>query len=113
MQIGKLRHRIVIQTPTETKSASGETTTAWGTFASVRACLEPTGGTEQWQSDQVLPTVTQRITIRWIPGITPKMRIKYDDVRQGDTRYFGIESARDLEERGHWIELMCIEVVST
>jgi SPP1 family predicted phage head-tail adaptor len=109
MKAGMLRHSITIETATETLAASGETTQTWTTFASVRAAIQPANGKETWRAAQVNPTLTHAITIRYLPRVTTKMRIKYIDEITEATRYFGIESIIDTDEKHVELHLMCSE----
>lgn len=77
-QIGRLDRRIVIQESTLTKDEYGQEMTAWGTFATVWAKVEDKSGSESYQADQLTATRMTVFTIRWIAGLTEKMRILYN-----------------------------------
>ncbi len=91
---GTRKIRIRIETPTETIAASGAVTVGdpWETFATMWASMAETGGTELWRAQQVNPEVSSIFKTLWIRGVTPKMRIVWEDPAERVTRYFGIEA---------------------
>lgn len=105
MRPGKLRHRIEIQEPTETRSASGQATVTWSTIATVWASVEPLRGREFFASKQIQAQVDTRIRIRYISGLTPKMRILWG------TRVYLIDSIINPEERNIELQLMVREIL--
>ena len=106
MRAGRLRHLVVIQEPTETNDSQGQAIKAWGTFATVHAAVEPLNGREYFAAAQINAETTTKIVIRWLDGITQKMRISYD------SKVYNIESIRNIGERDRQIELMCSEGVN-
>lgn len=105
MMSGRLRHKIVIQNPSESNGSYGETVTTWGTFATVWASVEPLNGREYFESQQTNAEVNFRFRIRYTASITPKMRISYD------SRTFDIISVINVNERDRETVLMAKEVV--
>jgi len=105
MRGGKLRHQIVIQQTTESRNAVGEVDDTWSTFATVRASVEPLQGRESFVLSQSLAEMTIRFRIRYLDGVTPKMRISYD------SRLFDIESVVHVNERGREMHLLSREVL--
>jgi SPP1 family predicted phage head-tail adaptor len=105
MNAGSLRHRITIQSVTETKDTFGGVTEAWGTHAAVWASIEPLSGRELLQAQQVQADITHRVRMRYVAGVTTKMRVLYG------SREFGIQVAINPEERNREIVLMCKEQV--
>lgn len=76
MDVGALRHRLIIQTPTQSQSdTTGFETDSWGAFATVWGSVKPMQGRERWQAMQVQPDVTHEITIRHLKGVNPEKRI--------------------------------------
>ena len=75
MRAGRLRHVIVIQKVTETRSDTGAIVESWGTFLTTRAAIEPIKGNEPFASAHLRGETTVSITLRFHPGITSKMRI--------------------------------------
>ena len=107
MRAGKLRHRITIETPTETRNAYGEPEVTWGTFKEVWASVEPIRGREFWRAQEQQARVTTRIRIRYLADVTPKMRIVF-----GSKTYI-INAIIDQEERHAEMQLICEEMVAT
>lgn len=102
---GKLNRRIIIQSYTATRDGYGAEVKAWAaiTNGNVRAEIKPFVGREYFDQKQINAEVSHRIKIRYLAGITPKMRILYG------TRIFDIVSAPIYEERNREINMLCIE----
>lgn len=76
MNIGQMKHRLIIQKPTETQSnTSGFPADAWSTFATVWGAVKPMNGRERWEALQVQPDLTHEVTIRHLKGVNPEKRI--------------------------------------
>lgn len=105
MKAGQLRHLITIEQPTETRDSMGGTITVWVPFATLWAAVEPISGREYFAADKVNAEESHRIRIRHYPGITSKMRAKWND------RTFNIRAVLNIQERNREIHLMCLEVV--
>ena len=103
MQAGKLRRRVTIQYPSDTRNDIGEPITQWLTFAeSVPAAIEPLNGREFFAAQQEQSTVTTRIRIRWRPGVTDLMRIVHS------TEIYDIEAVLPDQHSGRReLNLMC------
>jgi len=107
IQSGRLRHRIVIQSPTETQDTYGEPIKTWSTFLTTWASVEPVKGREYWESQQVNAEVTYKITMRHRSGLNPKMRVSWDD------RTFEIKNILNDFERDRRLTLMVTESVTS
>ncbi len=105
MSVGKLRHRVTIQQLVNTDDGAGGSIETWQNVATVWAAIEPLRGNERYAAQQVQSTLTHKVTIRYREGIKPQMRLTYKG------RIFDIESVIDIEERHHWLELFCSEVI--
>ena len=103
--IGKLRHRVALQTESTTRDAGGGQIKAWATQATVWARVEPLRGFEQLQAMQHQESVTHRVTIRYRSDVipTPKGRVEFG------TRLFNIKSVLNVEERGKFLVMLCEE----
>lgn len=77
----------------------------WQDVMAVWASIEPIRGREYIQLQNTQAELTTRIRMRYRPGITPAMRVLYQD------RVFDIQSVIDINERRRYLELMCIEKV--
>jgi len=105
MRAGPLRCRVTIEEPVETQGADGAILTAWETFATTWASVEPLIGKEYFAQQREQATVSHKIRMRHIAGITHKMRIAWG------TRLFEIESVLNVGERNREIVLMCSETL--
>ena len=102
---GKLRHRVQLQSKTETQSTTGEVTLVWATSSTRWASIEPLQGQELFAAQQVSASVTHRITMRYVANVKPQHRILYG------ARVFDIQSVLDIQERHKELRLMAREVV--
>lgn len=75
MDIGKLRHRVIIQSPTDSITDSGSLTQTWATHATVWARVMQTGAGERMAADEVQSGTTAKIQIRKLSTVTAKMRV--------------------------------------
>lgn len=106
MKIGKLRQRITIQEYVATRDSFGAEVPAWTDVATVWASVTPVSGKEYFASAQVNAEVTTKITMRYLAGITPKMRVVFEEART-----FEVISVLNFEERNIELNLMCKESV--
>lgn len=77
MRSARLDRKIIIEQATETPNAANELIKTWSTFASVWAKKTDTGGSERF-SGAIVAIMSTNFEIRHLPGLTEKMRIKYD-----------------------------------
>jgi SPP1 family predicted phage head-tail adaptor len=103
MNIGKLRHRIAIEQVTETQDTDGAVIETWSVFAVAQASIEPISGREYIAAQSTQAEVTHRIRLRYLSGVTPKMRVNCN------SRIFDILSAINVGERNRELQLMCRE----
>lgn len=77
IEAGRLRHRVDIQTRTDTQDAvTGEVTTEWATLHSaVPAEVAPLSVKEYLQSGTEQTQISARITLRYRAGLNHTMRI--------------------------------------
>lgn len=104
MNPGELRHRVTIQQPAENESSMGTVVEGWQPYATVWAAVEPLRGREYLQTLETHSELTARIRIRYLAGITPNMRVLYNN------RIFNIVAVIDVDERHRELQLMCSEV---
>lgn len=72
---GKLRERVAFQTSSETRNALGETVPVWATFAERWASVEGVSAREALTYGQQNVSVTHRVRLRYVPGLTTQMRV--------------------------------------
>lgn len=109
IQAGKLRHKVTIQTPTETQDEYGQPVQTWATFAEVFASVEPIRGREFFAAQQIQSDVTTRIRIRYLSGVTTKMRVVHttDHSSPATVEEYDIEAVIHVEEKRREMHLMC------
>src|SRR5690242_4254750 len=95
---GNLRHKLQVQAWTETgRDAFNAPVKDWSTVATVRASIEPVSGSEPWQGLAIRADTTHLVTTRYVPDVTPAMRLKFG------TRTLQIQDVRNLEERSRYL----------
>lgn len=104
MRAGTLRHRIVIESLTETpRNSFGAPARTWTTFATRWARVRPLRGKELFEAQQVYPSVDHAITLRHLDGVTAKMRVTFRG------RIFDIKGVTTPDEREIQSDLMAKE----
>lgn len=109
MDAGKLRHRILVQSPTRTVNAFGEPVISWTPAVAVcerSASVTPLSGVELERARQVQEEVTHQVVLRGDPEtrtITPADRVVFEG------RFLQIVSVLDRDERGIELTLLCKE----
>lgn len=107
MNAGALRHRVQVQTPTQTKDDTGGYTEAWATIADgdCWADVRPASGgfIDRIFGARVAGVTTQMVTIRYIPSVTTACRVVLG------SRYLNVRGVADVDERGRWLLLACEE----
>jgi len=104
MRAGSMRHAVTIQSPTKSQDSTGSIVSTWADFAETRASIEPISGREFFSAAQVRSDVTTRIRIRFLEGVTPKMRVVHG------SDYYDIQSVLPDSRSGrHKMQLMCVK----
>lgn len=106
MKAGEMRNPLVIQEPINTQNDYGETIQTWREFASVNGSVKPSSAREFWRASQQVADATHGVTIRYLPGVLPTMRILYG------SRVLNIISVLDNEERHAELNLICKETIA-
>lgn len=105
MKIGRLRHRITIEQVAEAQDTDGAVLESWTPYTTVQASIEPVSGREYFAAQSTQADVTHRISLRYLSGITPKMRVNHT------SRIFDILSVINVGERNRELQLMCRESI--
>lgn len=105
---GTKRHKITVQSATESTDSYGGTTQTWSTYTTCWAAIDPISGREFFSAQQVNSELTSKIYVGYdskTAAITPKMRISYNG------RTFRIVSPPiNVNEMNREILLMCAEL---
>jgi len=103
MRTGTLRHAGSIEKYTETVDELGGVTKVWTEFSKVWCAINPVRGDEKYFSAEKHARVTHQVTIRFLDGVNPKMRL----LSRG--REFEIVSAINVGERDKMMQLLVEE----
>ncbi len=77
MDAGRLRERVTVQQAAESRNALGETVLAWSTYAERWASVEGVSAREALAAGQQDVTITHRVRMRYVSGMTQNMRISW------------------------------------
>lgn len=104
----RLRHRILIESCTETQNATtGALTKSWSTFATVWAAIEPSSVKEFTAAQAEQSKISVRIVIRYLAGVKAKMRIYHT----AKDKYYNIEGVLSDKVSGvDYLTLPCSEL---
>ncbi len=106
MNPGKLRHRITFLHLVERENEVGDTYLVEEPWKTVWASVEPLRGREYYEARKIQSEATHKITIRYLVGIKPDMKIDFKG------RMLEIEGPpSNPEERDRFLELLCKEKV--
>jgi len=109
LHLRDLRHAVEIQVLTASTGAGtrGQSQSVFVTAETVQASIRPLAGREASQARAIWPTATHLVEMYYTPNAQPRSRLKFGD------RYLNIAGVVNVEERGRWVQLTCIEEVST
>lgn len=103
LKAGILRHVITIQQATSSISDSGAVTNSWADVCTLRAQVEPQGGSEVLLAGVYTPQATFYVTARFWPGLDTSMRVNFKG------RLFNILNIENYQERNIWMSLLVQE----
>jgi len=108
--IGSMNRLIDFMDPASGRNSDGTFPTPVAFATGVPAAIEGLWSTSQVTraTQQVVATVTHRITIRYMPGLRTRMFVVYHDPDNGD-RTFSIDQIIDPDELKVELRLLCIE----
>lgn len=109
IQAGKLRHRVVIQKQAESQNQSdGSIIIEWVDVAKVWCAIEPLSAREFVAAQAEASKITTRITVRYRPDVTAKMRLYH----AAKDMYYNIEGVLSDKDSGlEYLTLPCSEGV--
>lgn len=105
MNIGQLRHRVIIQEVVETQDTYGQATKSYNDLGTRYASISPVNGTENKQGQQINAQVTHKINMRYTPLVTVKTRLLFGN------RVFNIISVKNKDERNLELEILASEAL--
>lgn len=112
MQAGWLKHRITIQSFTQSQDESGEQVEKWRNHATMWASIEPLRGRAFIEARGEHADVTTKIRLRFRRDITVDMRVLWMDEAQQKHIYELVAPPIHRLEMRRETELMCREVVA-
>ncbi len=105
---GEFRHIITFQKLKGNQNEYGEEikgSTEWEDVHTARVGIYPMSGREFFAAETVNSEVTHKINMRYIPGITPDMRIKFG------VRIFELSSPPiNFQEKNTMLQILCKEL---
>jgi SPP1 family predicted phage head-tail adaptor len=104
IEAGKYRHVVDIQQRQFGGNEYGETTQDWTTIYTTKAGINPVSGNEFYRVQEVNAEITHKVYLRYLPNITPDMRILFNG------RQLMITSIVNYQERNLELKLMCKEL---
>ena len=105
MNIGGLRHRVTIQTPTITSTAAGNAASwATATSGSVWCRIKPLSSGERFRADKVEMSISHEVQLRYRSDASTTWRLLYG------TRYLYVRSVIQTGEIGAETVLLCEEL---
>jgi len=107
MRAGTLRHRIIIQSRTETRDDYGGTTPTWAAHQACWASVEPLRGKEKVNAEAIGANMSHKVRTRYVSAVEPEMRILWG------TRVLEIIDVANLMEGDKVLEMMCKEWVDS
>jgi len=113
MKIGDLKKAISIQKQSNVSDGMGGYVTSWVDLVTgvdspslIFAAVWPVSAKEQIASEKEIGTITHKVKIRYRPGVTGNVRIKYG------TRIFDVMGpAINIGSDNRFLELICREIV--
>jgi SPP1 family predicted phage head-tail adaptor len=110
--LARLRYQVTVQQNQVARSGSGDATPVWTDLATAWAAIEPARAREFIAAGRIEEETTHVITMRFMTGLDPSMRIHWVDTSQGTPgkdRYFDIQAIIDIDERHRFFEITAIE----
>lgn len=106
MRAGELRHRLALQTSTDSKDAGGGLVETWATVATVWGSVKPLKGEDKVNAQLVNSEITHSIKIRYRPGVNAQGRILFG------SRIFQLFEVLNIDERNREMHIGAKEVLT-
>ena len=115
MSVGKMRHKLHVQTQTRTSDGGGSQNVTYGDSFSIFGMIEPKSGSERVFGDLLEERVTHIITTIFKRNISFKNRLQYRFNRDGasHTRTFNIKRVINRDTRDRYLDILVEEGVAT
>jgi SPP1 family predicted phage head-tail adaptor len=76
---GEMRERVTVQVASQTTNTLGEATFTWADSTTVWASVTGVSAAEALQNGQQDSTITHRVRLRYLSGLTSRDRFKWRD----------------------------------
>lgn len=106
MKGGARRHLIRVERPVKVKTATGGTTITWELFKQMWASIKTLRSFEKQSANASWPGSDSKISIWYVSGILPTMRINHKG------KIYSILGINNIEERNRDLEFICQSGVS-
>jgi SPP1 family predicted phage head-tail adaptor len=100
---GEMRERVTVQVASGTTNSLGETVLSWANSSAVWASVEGVSAREALAAGQEDVTITHKVRIRYLPGLTQRDRFSWR------SRTLNIVSLLEYEHRTEHVAI-CEEV---
>jgi SPP1 family predicted phage head-tail adaptor len=97
--IGRMRHRLALQSPTGTQSETGEVVNTYSTVTTVWGSLRPLTGREMETAAQISEEINYQAVIRYHSTIGPTWRIT------NDSKTYEVVSVLNFDEKDEYMIL--------
>lgn len=101
--VGRLRHRVELQSQLRADDGAGGAAMAWQTLATVWAAVVPHRGDETLDADAPAGRITHDVWIRYRADMQPSMRFALG------VRRFDVRAVVDVGERRRYLKCLCEE----
>ena len=110
LNAGQLRHIAKIQEPVQFQDTAGDIVDSWvDVFPKVYASIDPLSAREFMSAANLESKITARITIRYRPGLTAKMRV----LHPSSGKVYNIEGVLpDMDSGLEYLTLPCSQGVN-
>lgn len=102
-EAGRLTERVTIQAPSPQRNEYGELLPDWSEVATVWAEVADASGGEEWRENQLQAQTGYKVTVRYLAGVTEKMRLLW----RGRVLWVGRVS--DPDQRRERLVIECSE----
>jgi SPP1 family predicted phage head-tail adaptor len=99
--IGRLSHRLTLESPVRTPDGGGGWTVVWEAVADMWGAVEMPSGRERVEGGRLSGTANARITIRYRDDVTPAMRFR------NGAQVFEIRTVLDVDGRRRYLRCDC------
>ena len=109
MRAGQLRHRVEIQSASQSRGSTGEVLTSYSTIATVWASVEPVSGREYFEALAGRAEGAVLVRMRYYAGLTTTHRLRWTEPDTSTVHLFEINDVKHQLERKRETHAVCRE----